>query len=72
MKNHNSSKIAQIFSKSDMKYGLSLFTKEEIEAIENLITEQDGKYYIKCQIKDKLRPATPEEIVRQLWIYKLL
>ncbi|MGC8852594.1 MAG: type I restriction enzyme HsdR N-terminal domain-containing protein, partial [Hydrogenobacter sp.] len=66
------SKIKEILSARDIKYGLALFTEREIRAIEGLITEQNGKYYIKCQIKDKLRPAKPEEIVRQLWIYKLI
>jgi len=65
-------KINKIFSASDVKHGLSLFKPEEIEYVENLITEQDGKFYIKCQIKDKDKVAKPEEIVRQLWIYRLL
>ena len=37
-----------------------------------MIIEKDGKFYIKCQIKDKYKFAKPEEIVRQLWIYRLL
>jgi type I restriction enzyme M protein len=65
-------KITQIFSASDIKYGLSLFTNEEILAIDNLIIEKCGEFYIKCQIKDKYRRAKAEEIVRQLWIYRLL
>ncbi|MBX0310958.1 MAG: N-6 DNA methylase [Sulfurihydrogenibium sp.] len=65
-------KITQIFSALDIKHGLSLFTNEEILAIDNLIIEKDGKFYIKCQIKDKYKLAKPEEIVRQLWIYRLL
>ena len=65
-------KIKQIFSASDIKYGLSLFTNEEILAIDNLIIEKDGEFYIKCQIKDKYKHVKPEEIVRQLWIYRLL
>ncbi|MGC9101251.1 MAG: type I restriction enzyme HsdR N-terminal domain-containing protein [Caldisericum sp.] len=72
MTEHSFSKIMQIFSSPDVKHGLSLFTDKEIRAIEELITEQNGKYYIKCQIKNKLKPARPEEIVRQLWIYKLI
>lgn len=73
MSNQNKySKIMQIFSSSDVKHGLSLFKNEEIEAIESMIIEKDGKYYIKCQIKDIYRTAKPEEIVRQLWLYKLL
>jgi len=65
-------KITQIFSASDVKHGVSLFTNEEIRAIEKLIIEKDGKFYIKCQIKNKYKLAKPEEIVRQLWIYRLL
>jgi type I restriction enzyme M protein len=65
-------KITQIFSASDVKHGVSLFTNEEIQAIEKLLIEKDGKFYIKCQIKNKYKPAKPEEIVRQLWIYRLL
>ncbi|MCM8797827.1 MAG: N-6 DNA methylase, partial [Candidatus Omnitrophica bacterium] len=61
-----------IFSAQDVKHGVSLFTADEIRAIEKLIIEQDGKFLIKCQIKDKLKVAKPEEIVRQLWIYRLL
>lgn len=66
------SKINKIFSGPDVKHGLSLFTENEIKAIEKLIIEQEGKFLIKCQIKDKYKVAKPEEIVRQLWIYRLL
>jgi type I restriction enzyme M protein len=68
----NNSKINKIFSSSDVKHGISLFTTDEIKAIEQLITEKDGRYYIKCQIKDKYKIAKPEEIIRQFWIYRLL
>uniref|UniRef100_A0A7V3KP91 SAM-dependent methyltransferase n=1 Tax=candidate division WOR-3 bacterium TaxID=2052148 RepID=A0A7V3KP91_UNCW3 len=66
------SKIMQIFSPSDVKHGVSLFTESEIRAVEEMIIERDGKFHIKCQIKDKYKSANPEEIVRQLWIYRLL
>jgi type I restriction enzyme M protein len=55
-----------------VKHGLSIFTDEEINAIENLITEQDGRLYIRCQITGRDKIAKPEEIVRQLWIYRLM
>ena len=72
MSKNNHSKIAQIFSASDVKHGLSLFTTTEIQAIEGLIIERDGEFHIKCQIKDRYKVAKPEEIVRQLWIYRLM
>jgi hypothetical protein len=65
-------KISKIFSSADVKYGISLFKEEEIKYVDNLIIEQKGNLLIKCQIKDKLRVARPEEIIRQLWIYRLL
>jgi hypothetical protein len=43
----NNSKINKIFSSSDVKHSISLFTADEIKAIENFIIEKDGKYYIK-------------------------
>lgn len=72
MMNNNTSRITQIFSMLDIKYGISLFTDDEIKAVETLIIEQTGKIYIKCQIKDKYLVAKPEEVVRQLWIRRLL
>jgi len=70
--NNESLKMNKIFSSSDIKYGISLFKEEEIKYINNLIIEQEGNLLIKCQIKNKLRVAKPEEIIRQLWIYRLL
>jgi len=65
-------KTTQIFSASDVKHGLSLFSDREIRAVEGLIIERDGKFHIKCQIKDRYKVAKPEEIVRQLWVYRLM
>ncbi|MGC8616992.1 MAG: hypothetical protein ACP5LU_08140 [Desulfurella sp.] len=35
--------INKIFSASDVKHGISLFTDREIRAVEGLIIERDGK-----------------------------
>ena len=51
-------------------YTLDLFSKKEIEALE--IYEKDGKPYIKCYVTGKDRLAKPEEIVRQLYLRKLI
>ena len=64
--------LQKIFSAPDVKHGISLFNSDEINAIERLIIEQEGKYFIKCQIKNRNKIAKPEEIVRQLWIYRLV
>jgi type I restriction enzyme M protein len=68
----NTQKIQTIFSASEVKHGISLFTTEELDAVEDLIIEKEGKLLIRCQKKDKYKVAKPEEIVRQLWIYRLL
>lgn len=68
----DSSKIMEIFSEDDVKHGLSLFKPEEINYVENLIYKRGDKYLISCLIKNKEKVAKPEEIVRQLWIHKLL
>ncbi|HZV33894.1 MAG TPA: hypothetical protein VFB72_04890 [Verrucomicrobiae bacterium] len=42
-----------------------------IAAIEADLTEKNDKPYIKCRVRGKNVSAKLEEIVRQLWIYKL-
>jgi len=37
-----------------------------------MITEQDGEYFLRCRIKNRLKIAKLEEVVRQLWSYRLL
>ena len=69
---NNHQKIQRIFSAPEVKHGLSLFSKKELDFVENLIIEKEGKLFIKCQIKDKYKPAKPEEIVRQLFIHRMI
>lgn len=60
----------------DSSHKTSLFTPEEINYIENLIYLKNIKGaevpYIKCLIRDKEIRLTPEEAVRQLYVYKLI
>lgn len=65
-------KIQNVFSGSEVKHGISLFSSEELNAIEKLIIEKDGKLFMKCQIKEKYKVAKPEEIVRQVFIRRLV
>lgn len=64
--------LASIFSGAEVRHGLALFAEAELDWIEQRIVEKDGKFYVNCQIKDRLRPGKPEEIVRQLWIRRLI
>ena len=61
-------KIKELFQ--DTEHGLSLFSEKLIDYID--IFDKNGKPYIKCLASDIDRPAKPEEIVRQLFILKLI
>lgn len=71
--------INQIFKDPDALYGLKEFSDLKIsEAL--TIYGKDKKYFLKCFVRDKdiqvynpeNNQANPEEIIRQLWLYKLL
>lgn len=52
---------------------LTLFNEEEKNHIEKLCTiDEKNNIKIKCQIRNKDIKATPEELVRQLYLYKLM
>lgn len=52
------------------EYSLTLFPQDEIDAIE--LFDRKGKPYLTCACTLKPRPAKPEEIVRQLYLRKLM
>lgn len=61
----------------DSNYKFEQFNETEINSVESLITTKTDKkgkevYYIKCQIRDKDIKLTDEELVRQLYINKLI
>lgn len=62
--------IDGIFKSTETKHSLGLFDKKLISSIE--LYDKSGKPYLKCFGSDKERPAKPEEIVRQLFIKKLI
>jgi type I restriction enzyme M protein len=51
---------------------LILFDEAGIKAVKALLTEKNGKPFIQCQIRGREVQAKPEEIIRQLWIQRLL
>jgi type I restriction enzyme M protein len=64
--------INEIFRDSETHHRLSLFDLADLKSIGAALFEKNGKPYLKCLATDKDRPAKPEEIVRQLWIKRLL
>ena len=60
----------------DTNYGDSLFTEKEIAAVNKRIVTKTVKSkevpYIECLVRNKEVKLTPEEIVRQLYVYRLI
>ncbi len=59
------------------KYELKQFDDKEINAIEELVFLKTNKKnekvpYVRCQVRDKDIKLTDEELVRQLYVYKLI
>lgn len=63
--------LGKIFRNPDMQYGLSVFEGINFDEALNF-SDKEGKYFLKCLKRDKDIMAKPEEIVRQLMIYKLV
>ena len=60
--------VTDVLKGSD--YALTIFTEKEVKAIK--LFDKNGKPYLTCAASDKARPAKPEEIVRQLYLRKLM
>lgn len=56
----------------DTSYDLSIFAGKEIAALNEKVLEKKGKYYVECIIRNKEVQLKPEEIVRQLYTFKLI
>ena len=56
----------------DTNYSFSLFDKSYIDELEQKIIIKDGKPYVVCLIRDKEIVLKPEEVVRQLYLMKLI
>ena len=60
--------ITEILKGSD--YALTIFTEREVQSLK--LFDKAGKTYLTCAVTDKTRQARPEEIVRQLYLRKLM
>lgn len=63
--------LTKIFRDPDMAFGLSVFEGVDV-ASALTISERDGKYVLACLKRNKSIQAKPEEIVRQLMLWKLV
>ena len=60
--------IADILKGSE--YALTIFSPKEVQALQ--LVEKAGKPYLTCFVTEKQRLAKPEEVVRQLYLRKLM
>src|SRR5437773_321097 len=61
-------RVADILRGSE--YALTLFSPEDIESIP--LFWRSSRPYVRCLASDRNRAAKPEEIVRQLWLRRLM
>ena len=60
------------FILKDTDYKLTQFREEKIQALESRIVERNNKYFVNCPVRKKEIQLKPEEIVRQLYLDKLI
>lgn len=65
-------KLIDILRNVKREHSLDMFETHAIEDLEGKISHKKEKAYIKCSIRNKEVLAKPEEIVRQLWLYRLV
>lgn len=71
--------ISKIFKSPDLQYGLTEFENIKPSEILEIFEKDKGKFYLKCLKRntdlliwnEEKQIGEPEEIVRQLWLYKL-
>lgn len=72
--------IDKIFRDPNVKYGLKEFTDIKIDEVLDIFEKEKGRFYLRCLKRDKdifvydqnKNKSKPEEIIRQLWLYKLV
>lgn len=61
---------------NDSEYKLNLFTEKEIAALEENVVAREVKgktvYFVRCLIREKEIRLKPEEVVRQLYLHRLM
>ena len=65
-------RILELLGAAGDEHSLTLATKAEIGALQELIVEKNDKTYLRCPVRQKDILAKPEEVVRQLWVHRLI
>lgn len=65
-------KLSDILQDDKSALSLRAMGDAAIAAVEAMLTEKNGKLFLKCQVRGKDILAKPEEIIRQLWLHRLI
>ena len=63
--------LYELLATSESAVSPDLFSPKSVAAVESALSEKNGKVYIKCRIRSKDVIAKREELIRQLWLYRL-
>jgi type I restriction enzyme M protein len=61
-----------LFASQNFKQTAMPSNPDELQALEDLLLEKAGKLYFRCQVRQKDVMAKPEEVIRQLWLLRLI
>ena len=64
--------ILEDFTGGDVGRALALLSQEEHSRLEARASVRNDRLYLRCYGRDKVVRATPEEVVRQLWLDRLV
>lgn len=64
--------LASMLNRSASDHTAELFSASAVRALESLLVERNGRSYLRCQVRKSDVQAKPEEIIRQLWLHRLL
>ena len=64
--------LTKLLGVKNAQLSTELFGDEAIKAVEELLIDKKGKAYVICQSRKKEILAKPEELIRQLWLYRLI
>ncbi|MDD4018377.1 MAG: N-6 DNA methylase [Kiritimatiellae bacterium] len=65
-------KLSEFLTNAKKPLPLDAFIPRAVKAVEEALTEKNGKVYVTCAVRHKELLAKPEELIRQLWIQTLL
>lgn len=64
--------LIELLGDKDASLSMELFGKEAVKAVESQFLEKKDKTYVRCMSRNKEVLAKPEELIRQLWLHRLI